>query len=252
MFDDPSLLGTAANMRSYFIDADLDGDGLIDLDELKSALQRFYGHHGLLPANEEGEEEDPIEALAKTIMEGADSDGDGMIDFQEWMAYLLRAPQGAVANAPPCMPFLHNMISIPTPASSSSSSSSSEPPPSVYSTSWRKRLTDRLAAPTKGQSYSFKVTKEYDSCRVCKAPLTPGVGTSQMGFVYCTGACRQKHTDSTEFTTTRQRAEALSDMWAGQMKYESIPSKEGKEGNLSTKGSEQRKDVRRRTNCAIQ
>ena len=83
----------------------------------------------------------------------------------------------------------------------------------IYAQSWL-RSVDQVAAPGLAAAKRALEASSVHTCAVCKSPILPKQGTTQLGFFYASEACRSKHMQTAEYELTQQRANRISDAWS--------------------------------------
>jgi hypothetical protein len=169
-----------------------------------------------------------LEQEAVGLMHQMDSDRDGLISFPEFCNFFVL---GDISGVP-----LTSVLSrFAEGAPSGGGDGSSAPKASSFVGSWLAQVqgsdfTAIVSAKTKEKPLGKMKAKmapikrrplekeEGDACEQCSAPLLPGQGTTQYGFFYCGGNCKDEHVQTTAYLDTKIRADTLSDQLGGTKK----------------------------------
>ena len=203
VYDDPHLLGTAANLRRLFKQFDTDESGALERTELRDMVLYHCELKGLPPPPE-------LDRFIEGAFAKADTDGSGTIDFPELCKFM--ATSEMTLNLLPAAFAPVSPFEVLRKASTSASGS-------------HAAVARQLAAqPVKGLDVlppdSFLVQLMHqkghalgltdprrpsiEACAVCSAPLVGNkMGAAYLGFAFCGDSCKVKMANDVSFVKYR-------------------------------------------------
>ena len=183
VYDDPSLLGTAANLRRTFATFDTDGSGALERDELREMIRHYESLNGVLYlANSR-----TLDAYVDAAMAQADTNGDGTIDFPEFMRFA-SASETSLKILPSAVPPTAAIARLG--GSEASGSAGANGIDVLGQDSFLARLM-------RDQGNSLGLTDpakpSIAACATCGAPLVgKSMGVCSMGLDFCDATCVSK------------------------------------------------------------
>ena len=205
VYDDPHLLGTAANLRRLFKQFDTDDSGALERTELRDMVLYHCELKGLPPPPPPELDRYVEGAFAK-----ADTDGSGTIDFPELCKFVATSEMTLnllPAAFAPVSPF-EVLRKASTPASGShfalAKQLAAQPVKGLDALPPDSFLVQLMHQ--KGQALGLTDPRRpsIEACAVCSAPLVGNkMGSAYLGFAFCGDSCKVKMANDVNFVKYR-------------------------------------------------